>query len=160
MGPDTRRIEDEIRAERVELDRNLHTLESKARELADWRTHYRRHTGAALALAFGVGILLGGKGRTNGHGGVRRHATLVAPTERSDSSLSSRTARVGFNALRMIGDNPRARYQVSETWQNVLETLVAMATGKAVRWLGSLVPGFSDEYEARQPASPVRSTTH
>jgi hypothetical protein len=40
---------------------------------------------------------------------------------------------------------------VGETFQNILETLVAMAAAKAIQWVGNLVPGFRDEYEARQP---------
>ena len=144
MGADTRRIEDEIRAERQQLDRNLHTLESKARELTDWRGHYRRHAGAALAIAFGLGVLLG----TGGRRGTASRRPMATP----------HTVRAGFNPLKIISDNPRARQQVDETWQNILETLVAMAAAKAVQWVSSLVPGFRDEYEARQaPPAFTRS---
>ena len=143
MGADTRRLEDEIRAERQQLDRNLHALESKARELTDWRGHYSRHAGAALAVAFGIGILLGTRGKHH-----RGRTASWKPVQSSPASES----HIGFNPLKIISDNPRARQQVGDTFQNILETLVAMAGAKAIQWIGSLVPGFRDEYEARQPS--------
>jgi hypothetical protein len=144
VGADTRRIEDEIRAERQQLDRNLHALESKARALTDWRGHYSRHAGAALAIAFGLGVLLG----TGGRRGTASRTPMARP----------HTVQAGFNPLRIISDNPRARQQVDETWQNILETLVAMAAAKAIQWIGSFVPGFRDEYDARQaPPALTRS---
>ena len=59
MGENTSQIEREIRAERTELGRNLRELESKARDIADWRTHHRNHPGLFLGLAFSGGVLLG-----------------------------------------------------------------------------------------------------
>jgi hypothetical protein len=137
VGEDTRQIEHDIRAERKDLDRNLHELEAQARALTDWRTHYRNHAGATLSVAFGSGLLMGllVGGRRNGH----RPAAPAPPRSRS----------VGFNALRALGDNPRARQQVGEIWDRILETLIGVASAKAVDVLGSVVPGFRNEYESR-----------
>ena len=59
MGANTDQIEREIRAERDELGRNLEDLEFKAKELADWKVHYRNHPGVFLGAAAGIGVLLG-----------------------------------------------------------------------------------------------------
>jgi hypothetical protein len=145
VGEDTHRIEDEIRAERHALDRNLQTLESQAKALTDWRTHYERHPGAALALAFGGGLLLSLS--------LNRTAPSLEPASVS-VPRRPRAGRAGFNTvLRAIGDTPRARHQVNETWQNIVEALVGLAAIKAVEWIGNSVPGFRDEYDARHASS-------
>ena len=59
MGEDTNQIEREIRERRAGLGRNLDELQDKARDLADWRTHYRGHTSTFLGVALGAGFLLG-----------------------------------------------------------------------------------------------------
>jgi hypothetical protein len=143
VGEDTRRIENEIRAERSALDRNLQLLEHQARELADWRGHYARHAAAALSIAFGGGFLLGMAGR-------RHHRP---PRARSVEPAAPAAPRAGFSPLKVLTANPRARQQVGDAWQNILEALVGVAAVKAVDWIGNVVPGFRDEWEARQPAS-------
>ena len=143
MDEDTHRIEAEIRAERHALDRNLQTLESQAKALTDWRTHYERHPGAALGLAFGTGLLLSlSVGRSAG-----RRVSSDEPSYEPPVS-SARQPRAGrqrvANVLRAIGDT-----------QNVVEALVGLAAVKAVEWVGSVVPGFRDEYDARQGSNRV-----
>jgi hypothetical protein len=143
VGEDTRRIENEIRAERDALGRNLETLEHHARALTDWRQHYGRHPGAVLAVAFGAGVVLGLKSK-----GHRPRARVSEPPYSS---------RAGFTALatplKALAANPRARQQVGDTWQTILEALVGVVAVKAVDWIARMVPGFKDEYEARQPAA-------
>jgi uncharacterized membrane protein YqjE len=57
VGEITHEIEREIRDSREDLGRNLNELEDKARELADWRSHYRNHSGAFLGAAFAAGAI-------------------------------------------------------------------------------------------------------
>jgi len=159
VDEDTRRIEAEIRAERHALDRNLQTLESQAKALTDWRTHYERHPGAAVGLAFGAGLVLSlSVGRS-----ARRSASFDELADEPPMSAVSapRQPRAGrqrvANVLRAMGDTPRARHQVTETWQNIVEALVGLAAVKAVEWIGSAVPGFRDEYDARQGPSRLSS---
>lgn len=52
-------IAEDLRRERQRLDSNLLELQERATDLADWRTHYRRHPGIAIALAVGSGLMLG-----------------------------------------------------------------------------------------------------
>ena len=63
MGENAGQIEREIMAERNELGRNLEVLQTKARDMADWRVHYRNHPGVFLGAAAGVGVLLGAMSR-------------------------------------------------------------------------------------------------
>ena len=65
----------------------------------------------------------------------------------------SHSPRAGFSPLKVLTANPRARQQVGDTWQAILEALVGVAAVKAVDWIGTVVPGFRDEWEVRQPAS-------
>ena len=145
MGEDTRQIADiehTIRQERKELGRNLDELESQARALADWRTHYRRHTGVALAAAFGGGVIIGAaSGRRRSHAPVYR-----APEVRPSASSDQRP--MGFRALQAL-DNPRARHQLGEAWEGILEGLIGVGSAKLVQWISSVVPGFEDEYSRR-----------
>jgi hypothetical protein len=143
VGEDTREIEREIQAERRDLGQNLDDLQSRARALTDWRTHYANHTGATLALAFGGGMAL----------------ALLARRPRRPESQEFRPehqqTRVGFSALKALGDRPRARQQVTDTWDHMLEALVAVASVKAAEWVGSFVPGFRDEYDTRAHGRPL-----
>lgn len=138
MGENTREIEREIQAERRDLGQNIDDLQSRARSLTDWRTHYRNHAGASLAVAFGGGIALG---------------LLATGRQRSPRpefrSSEPAPPRVGFGALKALGDRPRARQQANETWDHILEALLAVASAKAVEWIGTRVPGFQDEFQSR-----------
>lgn len=143
MGEDTGQIERQIRAERSNLDRNLQELQSQARALIDWRTHYRKHAGATLAVAFGGGLLIALIAR-------RRRST--APRE----AVAPRPRIAGLGALKALGDSPRARRQVNETWDQILSTLVGVGSAKAIDLIGSVVPGFRDEYASRHTGEAVR----
>jgi hypothetical protein len=136
VGEDTRQIEEEIRAERANLGRNLDELKTQARALTDWRTHYRNHTGPTLGIAFGGGLML---------------AFLTSrPSRVHHEPDAPRPRHVDFGALKALGDSPRARPQVGEAWEQILEALIGVAAAKAIDWIGKAVPGFRDEYESRQ----------
>jgi hypothetical protein len=144
MGEDTRQIERQIRAERDNLGRNLQELQRQTRDLTDWRTHYRNHSGAVLAAAFGGGLLVGvlsaGRGRE------------LFPSE----APRARFKPAGFGALKALGDNPRARQQVGQTWDDILDTLIGVASAKAIDVLASYVPGFRREFDSRHQPGTAR----
>ena len=58
MGQTTDQIETEIDDAREELRSNLQELESRAKDAADWRVHFRRHPGRMIAAALIGGALL------------------------------------------------------------------------------------------------------
>jgi hypothetical protein len=135
VGEDARAIEQTIRAERSELGRNIDSLQARTRALKDWRTQYRNHAGLSLALAFGSGVALGLLAQRRG------------PRPFMDRPDIEPSRPAGFNPLRAIGDNPKVRQQVGEVWDEILESLIAVASTRAVDFLSSVVPGFKDEFQ-------------
>jgi len=140
VGEDARSIEEAIRFERHELGRNIDELQERTKALTDWRSQYRNHAGASIALAFGGGVALGLLAR---RASPRRS---YAYADRPDPEPSR---PVGFHPLRAIGENPKVRQQVGEVWDEILEALITVASAKAVDLLGSVVPGFRDEFDSR-----------
>lgn len=142
MGESTSQIERDIAAERNELGRNLQLLESRARSLTDWRTHFRNHPFAMMAVAIGGGVLLGvltsGMEERGSHFEGER---LVEPEEESRYSPPSVLAASANHARRQFGD----------TWDRIAETLLAVASAKAIDFVASKVPGFREEFTARHP---------
>ena len=138
MGEDTRQITQTIRAEREVLGRNIEELQQHARALTDWRTHYRRHTGPALAAAFGSGMIL----------------ALMADFSRSSrprgASVMPQMSKPGLlSSLTTLAEHSRARRQMTDTWDRLLEAMIGVASSKAADFISDVVPGFRDEYRAR-----------
>lgn len=142
MGEDARAIEEAIRMERHELGRNIDHLQERTKALTDWRLQYRNHAGVSIALAFGGGVALGLLARRAGSSSRGSYAYA----NRTDAEPSR---SVGFNPIKAIGDNPKVKQQVGEVWDEILEALITIASAKAVDLLGSVVPGFRDEFDLR-----------
>ena len=58
MGQTTDEIASGIDQTREELKSNLEELETRVKRAADWRTHFRNHPGAMIAVAMVGGMLL------------------------------------------------------------------------------------------------------
>ena len=129
MGEITNQIEQEIRQKRDHLGRNLDELEGKARELADWRTHYRNHSPAFLGAAFGLGVVLG-------------HTDLSHDPYPARPVTARRAARGTHTAA-------KALRQVGETWEQIADALVRTASMKAIELVGEFVPGFRENVRKR-----------
>jgi hypothetical protein len=139
VGEITNQIEQEIRQKRDHLGRNLDELEGKARELADWRTHYRNHSPAFLGAAFGLGVVLGLATMS------RRQPTPAYgdfDTDLSHDPYPSRPA--AKHADRGRGTGSKALRQVGETWEQIADALVRTASLKAIEFVGEFVPGFRE----------------
>lgn len=140
MGENPNQIEREIRQERSDLDRNLRELEDKTRALADWREHHRNHPGLFLGLAFGAGMALG-LATVPQMKRVGRSSTW-AERDTSHDPLH----QVGAMGSGSSGTRALARRQVSETWHDIADTLLRVASARAVEFVGELVPGFRDQF--------------
>jgi hypothetical protein len=58
MGERTDQIEIELDRTREELKSNLEELEMRARDAADWRSHFQKHPGPMVVAAMVGGVLL------------------------------------------------------------------------------------------------------
>ena len=143
MGEITNKIEQEIRQKRDHLGRNLDELEDKARELADWRTHYRNHSPAVLGAAFGLGVVLGLATISR-----RQHTPDYADFD-TDMSHDPYPTRPGRRSAPGTGTAAKALRQVGETWEQIADALVRTASMKAIEFVGEFVPGFRDNVRRR-----------
>ena len=137
MGETINEIERELAAERVELSRNLGELETRARQLTDWRHYYRTHPGqligAALASGVVLGIISGGKSSSS------HHEYAAVPDSQAPRPKS------------------RARSRLEQDWQHISDALMGVASAKVMEFVGNLVPGFRDHLhqDHRNPTSSV-----
>ena len=141
MGESTSKIERDIAAERNELGRNLQLLETKARSLADWRTHFRNHPFALMGVALGGGALLGLLTRGDGARQDEFEEERLVEPEESAYKSPSMFATSAQHARRQFGD----------TWDHIADTLLAVASAKAISFIASKIPGFREEFSARHP---------
>jgi hypothetical protein len=144
VGEDTNQIEQEIRERRSDLGRNLNTLERKARELADWRTHYRERPAAFIGAALGAGLLLGLMAVPRPRG--RAAADMFAERDSShDVYPVNGSARRSFRA----DAADRIKREAGETWDHIATGLLRLASAKAVQFVSEKVPGFTEHAEER-----------
>ena len=128
MDENTSQIERTIVTEREALGRNLEALNQKARELADWRTHYRQRPWLFIGVAAGAGVIAGalvGRGEVTWPQSNRVHGEPRRP-------LSERS--------------PKAA-QLMTTWARVSDALLALVTAKSIDAISARVPGFRDHYD-------------
>lgn len=59
MAENSDQIKQHIEQQRGVLTHNINELEYRMKSALDWRRYFETHTGLALGLAFGGGMLLG-----------------------------------------------------------------------------------------------------
>ena len=126
MGETISQIERDLAEQRVDLSRNLEELETKARQMTDWRRHYRNHPwqllGAALATGVVLGIVAGGRGSRSSQSFAAVTQDPTAPRPRN-----------------------RAINRLEKDWHHISDALMGVASAKVMEFVGNLVPGFRDE---------------
>jgi hypothetical protein len=143
MGESTSQIERDIAAERNELGRNLQLLENKARSLADWRTYFRNHPFAMMGVVLGGGVLLGVL--------TRKVALREAESEYDDAHLIEPDDSHYGVPSPFASSAARARRQFGDTWDHIADALLAVASTKAIEFVGQKVPGFREQFASRHP---------
>ena len=127
----TMEIKRQIAEEKTQLGENLNELETRAKDLVDWRARFRKDPKLMLGVAFGGGLLLsrmlGGRGAAAGPNGGPAPAT--PPAVKSPD---------------LLGEN----------WHRIEEALVGAASASAIKLLGDLIPGFTDHLK------PTNGATH
>ena len=151
MGEITNEIEREIRDSREDLGRNLNELEDKARELTDWRSHYRNHSGAFLGAAFAAGALAAIATVPASSARPRIHA--LADEDLSHDPYPTRQhSRPGTRNATFA----RVAREVNETWSQIADALLRTASVRALQFVSELVPGVRDQLDGSRP--PGHST--
>jgi hypothetical protein len=130
MGETAGELTQQIVVERHELGRNLHELETRARQLGDWRAHYRHHPALLLGLALGGGAVLG------------------AMTARRRSAPDDGAPHTHAGARE---PESRASRQLEETWRHLSDTLMGLASAEVMDFVGRIVPGFNDQADRHPP---------
>ena len=161
MGEKPDQIERHIQHQRSELEDNISELEEKVKSAFDWRTQFEERPAIMLGAAFlggaVVSALLPSTSSITSKVSPRRRTSQdpwtpytnrdpVAPVE-SPSTGSSYTG--GYSASKS-----------SETWENLKNAAIGMATARISEFIEELVPGFSDHYNkaaSGRPATPFSS---
>jgi len=133
-------IEQHIAVTRHELGSNLHELENKVKQAADWRTYYERNPMMMVGLAFGGGVLLASM--MGGRRG-RQDMPVIPEAPRTAGYLTGATQR-----------NP-----LSDTWQNMKAALIGLSGAKLRSLLDDALPGFSEHYQNAARANPGSGTS-
>jgi hypothetical protein len=147
VGENTNQIEQEIRARREDLGRNLNELEDKARDLADWRTHYRNHSGAFLSVAFSAGVVLALAAVPRRDRSAVQGDEFIESEPRREAHRPMHAAWPGRPAGN--GTAARALRQLGETWSQITDALLRTASAKAIQVVANLVPEVKNHLDAR-----------
>jgi hypothetical protein len=142
MGESTSQIERDIMAERNELGRNLQLLENKARSLADWRTYFRNHPFAMMGIALGGGVLLGA---------LTKNFAVSEASEYDDDQLIEPDDSHYAAPSPFASSAARAKRQFGDTWDHIADALLAVASAKAIEFVGQKVPGFREQFASKHP---------
>jgi hypothetical protein len=128
MGETISQIEQDLEVERYELNKNLNELETKARQMTDWKHYYSKHPGQLLGAALASGVVLGiiAGGKSSSSSSYRQHAASVA----DNGAPRPRN---------------RALVRLENDWQHISDALMGVASAKVVEFVGNLIPGFNDQ---------------
>ncbi len=145
MGEITNEIEREIRDKRENLGRNLDELEDRARELADWRSHYRNHTGAFLGVAFAAGAVMG----------LSMVPSEDRPAEFTEHDASHDPYRPRHASAPSTRNTTVARAirEANDTWGHIADALLRTASARVIEFVSELVPGVRDHLDPRSRSS-------
>jgi hypothetical protein len=128
-----------IDSARTELGSNLHELEDKVRQAADWKTYFDRNPIMLLGLALGGGVLLatiaGSKGSetqtpSQEHANARRPLSGVRNTAVTDSLVTLKGALIGLAGAKVRGI------------------------------LNEVLPGFNEHYERAERETFASASSH
>jgi len=135
-----------IEAEREKLGRNLDEIEGRVKKATDVKHQFDSHTGWILGSALVGGFVLSQ---------VFRKSPTPVNTPSSDPLGPNLSANIKSpSQLR-----PAHLNRVRETFDDIIEGLVAVASSKLSSFVAGVVPGFQEHYAVieRHRADPARS---
>jgi hypothetical protein len=129
-------IKRHIDAEREELGRNLDEIEYRVKNATDLKAQFNRNTGLILGAAAAGGFLLSLAFRNSSNSDSRQSGESGSTKESSANTLAPLTHRVS-----------KQLHRFSETFDNIFDGLVGVASAKLQSFVADAVPGFQEQYE-------------
>jgi hypothetical protein len=165
MGEKPDQIERHIQHQRSELEDNFSELEAKVKSAFDWRSQFSERPGTMLGIAFVGGalaaaILPSTSSITSRVSSRRRSFTddySPYTNRETPKSSSDYGTSPGHNAYTA---QPRASSPGSETWDNLRNAAIGLATARLSEFIEDLVPGFTEHYKkaaSGKPSTPFSS---
>jgi hypothetical protein len=133
VDEETVQITQHIDAERQQLGRNLDEIEDRVKKATDVKHQFDRHTAWILGGAVAGGFLLSRA--------LRKPPTFdVMPATDTESA----------ERINPKKQQPRSWHveRVYETFDNIVEGLIAVASAKLSSFVADVVPGFQEQYHA------------
>lgn len=126
MDDQTDTIRRRIGSEREQLGRNVEEIEDRVKNATDLKTHFNKNTGLVLGAVVAGGFLLSLACRSS------------VTVDADDRSVS-----------RAEPNRPPSKHvrRVFETLDNILEGLIAVASGKVVSFVAGAIPAFKEHYD-------------
>jgi len=167
MGEKPDQIERHIQHQRSELEDNISELQEKVKSAFDWRTQFEERPAIFLGAAF-----LGGAVVSALLPSTSRISSKVSSTVRRSSSSEPWTPHTNRELAPLAESHPSSSYstrshasgdsgsKTSETWENLKNAAIGMATARISEFIEELVPGFSEHYNkaaSGKPATPFSS---
>lgn len=160
MGEAPDQIERHIQHQRSELEDNISELEEKVKSAFDWRTQFEERPAIFLGAAFLGGALLSAilpsaSSISSKVSSRRRRLSSSDPwtpyTNRETAPLAE--SHPGTSDREGAGTNRGGKS--SETWENLKNAALGMATTRLSEFIEDLVPGFSEHYRKAASGRPV-----
>jgi hypothetical protein len=160
MGEAPDQIERHIQHQRSELEDNISELEEKVKSAFDWRTQFEERPAIFLGAAFLGGALLSAILPS-----TSSISSKVSSRLRSSSSSDPWTPYTNRETAPLAESHPGTSYREGrgtntggksfETWENLKNAVLGMATTRLSEFIEELVPGFSEHYQKAASGRPV-----
>jgi hypothetical protein len=161
-------IEQHIQSQRDELGDNINELERKVKNAFDWRAQFDERPWAMLGLAFTGGLLISTvlprrssiTSRVNSR--RRSFSDPWSPYVRGEAAKSGETAGATSatpDYSSGYSTPPSAPRPSSETWDNLRNAAIALATTRLAEFVEELVPGFTEHYKKAASGKPSTAFT-
>ncbi len=162
MGERPDQIERHIQRQRDQLGDNFSELEEKVKGAFDWKTQFEEHPGMMLGAALVGGALVAAllpssstitSGVRSGRKALNDRWSSYTSRESSQPTASSTREATPDSYAAYSG---RSRGPSSETWENLKNAAIGVASTRLSEFIEELVPGFTEHYKK---ASSVKPTT-
>jgi hypothetical protein len=164
MGEKPDQIERHIQHTRSELEENISELEDKVKSAFDWRTQFAERPALMLGAAFIGGAVLSAllprTSRVTSKVTSKRLRSAIDPwtpyTNRGTPYTSRETGpQVESPSTGSSYSSGYSAAKSSETWENLKNAAIGMATTRISQFIEELVPGFSEHYNKAASGKPV-----